>query len=362
MKKKIMGTIFAVTLSTILLSACGGNTSESLSTSTVASAHSFKTSSSSGSKDDSNTISSGSASGTGSGNDMTIKVVLKTLSADYWQYVKKGCEQAGKDLGVRVDIVGATSETAYDEQIVQLETIMQSGNGDALVVSPLQSETVATQIKDIKMPVIAIDTEVPSDKVTSFVGFNNEDMGELGGKAGVEAAKKVGWSELKAVFIAGVQGDPTSEARQKGFQKGVEEAGGTFLADEVQYADSVADKAVTCMEGIMQTHPEGIAVIFCNDDSVAIAAAKAAKGNAAYENTQFIGAGGSEAGLQSILNGEISMTVTFDGYDVGYKGVQAAVDAVNGKQLGSFIASEGSVVDKSNAQQQLDLVKQRMNR
>ena len=46
-----------------------------------------------------------------------------------------------------------------------------------------------------------------------------------------------------------------------GYKAGVEEAGGTFLSDEVQYADATADRATTAMEAIMQTHPEGIAII-----------------------------------------------------------------------------------------------------
>ena len=46
----------------------------------------------------------------------------------------------------------------------------------------------------------------------------------------------------------GVQGDSTSEARIAGFKQGIAEAGGEYLSAETQYADSVADKAVTCME------------------------------------------------------------------------------------------------------------------
>ena len=49
-----------------------------------------------------------------------------------------------------------------------------------------------------------------------------------------------------------------------GYKAGVEEAGGTFLSDEVQYADATADRATTAMEAIMQTHPEGIAIICAN--------------------------------------------------------------------------------------------------
>ena len=179
--------------------------------------------------------------------------------------------------------------------------------------------------------------------------------------AALKAAKAAGWDKVSAIAIVGVQGDPTSEARLKGFIEGIEGQGGDYYEDETQYADSVADKAVNCMEGIIQTHPEGVSVIFCNNDDMAMAAARAAQSYDAYKKTIFIGAGGTAAGLQSILNGEETMTVTFDGYDVGYKGVQAAVDAVNGKKLESFIASEGTVVGKDEAQDMLDLVNKRLN-
>ena len=42
-------------------------------------------------------------------SDMTIKVVLKTLASEYWQYVQTGCKAAGRDLGVNVEVLGATS-------------------------------------------------------------------------------------------------------------------------------------------------------------------------------------------------------------------------------------------------------------
>jgi ribose transport system substrate-binding protein len=357
MKKRFTAAVMAGVLSAVMLAGCGGSASSSAGS---ASSSAGKVSAFSGASSGSSASVSSGSTAANNGN-IDIKVVLKTLSSDYWQYVMRGCQQAGKDLGVQVDIVGATSETAYDEQINQIETIMNSGEGDAMVVSPLQADTVATQIESYDKPVIAIDTEVPSDKVLSFVGFDNEDMGKLGGEAGVKAAKAAGWDKVSAIAIVGVQGDPTSESRLKGFIEGIEGQGGDYYEDETQYADSVADKAVNCMEGIIQAHPEGVSVIFCNNDDMAMAAARAAQSYDAYKKTIFIGAGGTAAGLQSILNGEETMTVTFDGYDVGYKGVQAAVDAVNGKKLESFIASEGTVVGKDEAQDMLDLVNKRLN-
>lgn len=173
--------------------------------------------------------------------DYHIKVILKTLASEYWQYVGNGCKQAGEDLGVTVDVLGASSETAYDEQLSMIETTLSSSDCDAMVVAPLQAETVATQIAGTDLPIVAIDTAINSDKVLSFVGI-----------------------------------------------------------------------------------------------------------------------GGNLAGIDAILAGQETMTVAVDGYDVGYLGVQAAVDALNGKTLEKFIATDATVVTAENAAERRAEVEKRL--
>lgn len=292
--------------------------------------------------------------------DYHIKVILKTLASEYWQYVGNGCKQAGEDLGVTVDVLGASSETAYDEQLSMIETTLSANDCDAMVVAPLQAETVATQIANTDLPIVAIDTAIDSDKVLSFVGFNNEELAAMGGKAAVEAAKNKGWDKITAIGIMGVQGDSTSEARIAGFKQGIAEAGGEYLSAETQYADSVADKAVTCMEAIIQAHPEGVSIIVANNDDMAAGAARAAAAFPAYKNTIFVGIGGNLAGIDAILAGQETMTVAVDGYDVGYLGVQAAVDALNGKKLDEFIATDATVVTADNAAERRAEVEKRL--
>ena len=292
--------------------------------------------------------------------DYHIKVILKTLASEYWQYVGNGCKQAGEDLGVTVDVLGASSETAYDEQLSMIETTLSSSDCDAMVVAPLQAETVATQIAGTDLPIVAIDTAINSDKVLSFVGFNNEELAAMGGKAAVEAAKDKGWDKITAIGIMGVQGDSTSEARIAGFKQGIAEAGGEYLSAETQYADSVADKAVTCMEAIIQAHPEGVSIIVANNDDMAAGAARAAAAFPAYKNTIFVGIGGNLAGIDAILAGQETMTVAVDGYDVGYLGVQTAVDALNGKKLDEFIATDATVVTADNAAERRAEVEKRL--
>lgn len=294
----------------------------------------------------------------GSTSGCSVDVILKTTASEYWSYVKAGAEAYSKDNpDVTVEVKGATSETAYDEQQNMIETDLNSGAYDAFVIAPLQADLVKTLIAGQTAPIVAVDTNIDAPEVLSFVGTGNEDAAAEGGKAAVEAAKAAGWDKVQAIAISGVQGDGTATARLTGYEKGVTEAGGEFLKDEIQYADAVADKAATSMEAIMQNHPDGVAIIVCNNDDMAMAAARAAKGNAAYEKTIFVGFDGIQSACNAILSGEETMSVAQEAYDMGYKAVEAAVKAVNGETLEKFIDSGCSVVTKDNAQERLDKLK-----
>ena len=304
------------------------------------------------------TAEGGETGSESSGEGYSIDVILKTTASEYWGYVKAGAEKYMADNpDVKVEVKGASSETAYDEQQNMIETDLNSGAYDAFVIAPLQADLVTTLIAGKEDPIIAVDTDIDAPEVLSFVGTGNEDAAAMGGKAAVEAAEAAGWTEIKAIAISGVQGDGTATARLTGYQKGIEEAGGTFLVDEIQYADAVADKAATSMEAIMQNHPEGIAIIVCNNDDMAMAAARAAKNNAAYANTIFVGFDGIQSACTAILNGEETMSVAQEAYDMGYKAVETAVAALNGETPAEFVDSGCSVVTKDNAQERLDTLK-----
>ncbi len=299
----------------------------------------------------------GSAAAAGDSN-YTIDVILKTTASEYWQYVQAGANAYNADHpNVKVEVKGATSETAYDEQQNMIETDLNSGAYDGFVIAPLQADLVANMIKGQTAPIIAVDTKIDAPEVLSFVGTGNVDAAAAGGEAAVQAAKDAGWDEIKAICISGVQGDGTATDRLTGYQKGVEAAGGEFLSDEIQYADAVADKAVNCMEAIMQNHPEGIAIICANNDDMAMAAARAAKGNKAYANTIFIGFDGIQSACEAILKGEETMSVAQQAYDMGYKAVEATVNALNGEKLDAFIDSGVDVITADNAQDRLDTLK-----
>ena len=155
-----------------------------------------------------------------------ISVILKTTASEYWGYVVAGAEAYMADHpNVKVEVKGASSETAYDEQQNMIETDMANGDIDGYVIAPLQADMVANMIAGQTKPIVAVDTNIEAPEVLSFVGTGNEAAGKLGGAAAAKLAKERGWEEIKCIEIAGVQGDSTNEARMNGYKAGVEEEG-----------------------------------------------------------------------------------------------------------------------------------------
>ena len=267
----------------------------------------------------------------------SVDVILKTTASEYWSYVKAGAEAYSKDNpDVKVEVKGATSETAYDEQQNMIETDLNSGAYDAFVIAPLQADLVKTLIAGQTAPIVAVDTNIDAPEVLSFVGTGNEDAAAEGGKAAVEAAKAAGWDKVQAIAISGVQGDGTATARLTGYEKGVTEAGGEFLKDEIQYADAVADKAATSMEAIMQNHPEGVAIIVCNNDDMAIGVI-AALNEVGYnlgdggDEIIVIGVDCTDTAVEYINAGKLYGTVKQDGDAMGKANILMAINGALGK-------------------------------
>lgn len=291
-------------------------------------------------------------------HEYSIDMILKTTASEYWQYVVAGANAYAKEHpNIKVDVKGASSETAYDEQQNMIETDLNSGAYDGYIIAPLQADLAATMISGQTKPIIAIDTKINAPEIRTFVGLDQKEAAKQGGAAAVQAAKDAGWKQIDAICISGVQGDGTCMARLAGYQEGIEEAGGDFLENEVQYADAVADKAVNCMEGIIQTHPEGIAIICANNDDMAQAAARTAAGNEAFKNTVFVGFDATKSACDSMLNGQETMSVGYSSYGMAKKAIETMVKILDGQDVGEFVSVDSEIVTKENAQQRLETLK-----
>ena len=296
------------------------------------------------------------ASSDGGDGGYRLSMILKTNSSEFWKVIQAGAEayvEEHPDLVSELSIKGPPSETSYQDQINMIKTDLSDDTFDGYLIAPLQSESVASLIADTEKPVMAFDTDIDSDKCLAFIGTGNKEAAKQGALAAVEAAKAAGWETIQCIEIAGVQGDATNTARMEGYEEGITEAGGEWMADDVQYADATATKAVDAMNGIMGRYPAGVAIICSNNDDMAIAAARTAASNPAYENTIFLGFDGQKSACEAVLSGDLTMTAAQNNFDIGYKAVENMVKCLQGEEYGD-VDTGTEIVTADTAQDRLD--------
>ena len=201
---------------------------------------------------------------------------------------------------------------------------------------------------------MAFDTDIDSDKCLAFIGTGNKEAAKQGALAAVEAAKAAGWETIQCIEIAGVQGDATNTRPYgrlcRGHHRGRRRVDGwtTFSTPTL-----TATKAVDAMNGIMGRYPDGVAIICSNNDDMAIAAARTAASNPAYENTIFLGFDGQKSACEAVLSGDLTMTAAQNNFDIGYKAVENMVKCLQGEEYGD-VDTGTEIVTADTAQDRLD--------
>ena len=326
MKKKLLAMTLASAMLASALAGCGGSSAS--------------------------TDNGGSSAD--SGDAYNISVIVKLTDSHFNKVIAGAKAYADEHDNVNVDIQSPTAATSYDEQVNMIETAVGNPSTNAIVIAPLQSDSASTLIANTDKVVIALDTDFASEKKSAFVGTGNESASKEAAVAAVKKAQDSGVDKPTVLIVTGVQGDETHDARMNGYKAGVEEAGGEVV--EVQYCDGMAEKAATAMESVMQKFPQGIDIVLSSNDDMAMSVVKIIKdsGSAKYANTIVCGFDGNQSAIQAVKGGSLAMDVAQNGYDMGYRAVEAAVKCLQGETVDAFIDSGVQVVDSANVDSYID--------
>ncbi|MCX7970222.1 MAG: sugar ABC transporter substrate-binding protein [Negativicutes bacterium] len=282
-----------------------------------------------------------------------IGMVVKALNSDYWKMVESGARAAGKDLGVEVAVLGPNAETDVTGQVSMIEDQI-TRKVSALVVAPSQPSSIGPVLEKAKqagIPVVLCDTDAKWDDKVSFVGTGNRQGGKLAGEylAGQLPEK------AKVLILRGALGDATHDERAEGCIEAL--AAGDLEVAAVQPANSERAMAVSVTENILQSR-QPFDAVFATNDEMALGALKAL--DAAGKDVIVVGFDGSLDALNSIEAGDLDATVAQSAYNIGYKGVEAAVKAARGEKVDKRIDTGTEIIDKDNVQEKLAQMAEQM--
>jgi ribose transport system substrate-binding protein len=278
----------------------------------------------------------------------TIAVIVKATTSEYWQWVFKGAEDAGKQLGIKIDKLGTPKDDAAG-QIAVLESAAGS-KPSAIVISPTIFEALGDPIAavtDAGTPVIMIDSGAKTDKYAAFLTTNNE----AGGKAAAEALaacvkERTGKAAGKVGYLTAMAGHESLDSRDRGFVEGMKAYPDiTVVGNRVANNEEAEGMSLTA--DMLTKDPDLVGVFADN--------AQMGTGAGASVAEQKIGdkfclvAFDSDAGeVEHLKDGSIYALIIQDPYMMGYAGVWYGYAAAHGARLPKDVDTGVGTVTKAN--------------
>ncbi|MFM1919824.1 MAG: hypothetical protein RLZZ303_1458 [Candidatus Hydrogenedentota bacterium] len=273
-----------------------------------------------------------------------IAVIPKGLAHQFWLTVKQGAEAAGEEFGANIVWQGPAKETEIEKQISIVNDMITRGV-DAIVMAACDENALVPTIQkamDAGIKVITIDSGVKSDLPLSFVATDNV----AGARAAADTLAKMTGESGKVGLIPFVPGAATSELREQGFKEGIAAYPNMELAATL-YCHSDVAKAMDAARDMMTAHPD-LKGIFAANEAAAIGAAQAIRTAGKQGQVLLVAFDAAEEEVAGLQEGVIQALIVQNPFNMGYLGVKAALDALDGKPVEKRIDTGVVVVTQEN--------------
>jgi ribose transport system substrate-binding protein len=277
---------------------------------------------------------------------MTIAVVPKGTTHEFWKSVHAGAIKAGREFGVEILWQGPLREDDREDQIKVVDTLVNRGI-DGLLLAPLDEKALRQPVSNAVragIPVVIFDSRLDSDETISLVSTSNLLAGRL---AGMHLAKVLG-GKGNVIMMRLHEGAASTTAREQGFLDAIATFPGITVISSNQFGGVSTEGAYRVGENLLASN-------------------KAAEGNVqgiftfgmlrVLENAglagkiRFVGFDSSDKLVQGLRSGAIDGLVLQDPFAMGYIGVKTLVNYKRGERVEKIIDTGVAVITRENMDQ-----------
>ncbi len=279
-------------------------------------------------------------------NKIYISVISKGWEHEFWQAFEKGCYQAATDYSVDLSFQGPARETDAEEQLDMLKLSLAK-KPSAICLAAIDSKMCEPCIEEAyqkEIPIIAFDSGVDSDLITSLVTTND-----------FAAAKDLAEKMAEQINYQGEVGIITfSESistRSDGFIEKMNKDYPEIKIVDLACADGNILRSTLAVKKMLLEHPN-IKGIFATNEGSAVGAVNAISELKKADSVVLLGFDSGGLQIDAIKRGVELGAISQDPYSIGYKTVEAAIKAINGEVLDSVIYTKYYWYDKNNIDDQ----------
>jgi ribose transport system substrate-binding protein len=268
-----------------------------------------------------------------SGKKLTLALIPKGTTHEFWKSVHFGAQKAAKELDVDIIWKGPLQENDRQGQINEVETFVNRGV-TGICLAPLDSKALrkyASASMAKKIPVVIFDSGLEGEDYVSYVATDNYKGGVL---AGEHLAKVLG-GKGKVALLRYMEGSESTVQREQGFLDAIARSKDIEIISQNQYAGATADTALKASENLLaslKTADGGLKIdgLFAPNESSAIGMLRALQTAKLAGKIKFVGFDTSERLVAALKSGELHGTVLQNPINMGYLAVKTMVSHLRG--------------------------------
>ena len=290
-----------------------------------------------------------------SGKALTIAVVPKGTTHEFWKSIHAGAVQAAQELSAAGDSVkliwkGPLREDDREQQVQVVEGFVSQGV-DGIVLAPLDNRALVRPVEEAKsanVPTVIIDSDLSSDAMVSFVATDNRKGGEL-------AADRIGTllgGKGKVLVLRYAEGSASTTARENGFLDRIKSAyPGITVVSSDQYAGATRETAKRASENLLNRFGGDLQGIFTPNESGTIGMLLALQDMGKAGKIHFVGFDASQILIDALRNKQLDGIAVQNPMRMGYLGVKTIVAHLRKQPVEKRIDTGVTLVTPENLDQ-----------
>jgi ribose transport system substrate-binding protein len=292
------------------------------------------------------------ASATSPGKTLTIAVIPKGTTHEFWKSIHAGAVQASQELNavgdsVRIIWKGPLREDDREQQIQVVEGFLTQGVS-GIVLAPLDRRALVRPVEDAKsagVPTVIIDSGLESDAMVSYIATDNY-------KGGTLAADRIGQllgGKGKVLVLRLQEGSASTEERERGFLEELKSKyPGITVVSSDQYAGPTRETAKRASENLLNRFGGDLQGVFTSNESATIGMLLALQDIGKAGKIKFVGFDASQILVDAMRAHQLDGVAVQNPMRMGYLGVKTMVAHLRNQPVEKKIDTGVTLVTPEN--------------
>lgn len=299
-------------------------------------------SNSSGNTDSTAKTTSGTAKGSASGKTYNIVYLTPSTASQFWTYVGIGMQNAVKDMeakeGIKVNYstVGPAEESQTEDYVTAFEETIAK-KPDAIVTATLAIDATVPKAEEATKNKIVLNfvncglgsgnDGAHADAYNEFYYCSNDTIGQMAGKAFVDAAKKKNITSGTIGINMNVENEALNH-RIQSFRDYMAKNASSYKLTDTYYNGNVVEKSQSNAENIISTFGKKLIGMYSGNNITGDGVCLAVQGAGIGNKIVSVAVDSDDTEISALKNKTLDAIIVQDAYAQGYKCMQNAIETL----------------------------------